>query len=169
MDPIQSLPALSVGAIILVAVVSGPFGVVDLTPPPSPCNEDVFPGYGNATVEVENHPNSATLSKSRFGTEVYRLEVPPATVNVTDVRGRPTLSYRIRILGLNTELGSTTILSSCRTGQQQLTMDSVTFRPDQVQNDSYDARLFVVYRATEDGEKVERELLVKNVTVEVQR
>lgn len=169
MDPVQSLPTLSVGVILIVAVLSGPWGVFDLTTTNSACNEDVFPGTGNATVEVTDMPNTATLSKSRFGAEVYRLELPPATVNVSDVRGRPTLSYRIRIPGLKTELGSTTTLSSCTTGRMQLTRESATFEPDRIQNDSYDATLYVVYRGTADGEKVERELRTKNVTVEVER
>lgn len=169
MDPVESLPTLSVGVIVIVAVLSGPFGVLDLTTADAPCDEDVFPGTGNATVDVADAPDTATLTKSRFGAEVYRFEVPPTTVNVSDVRGRPTLSYRIRIPGLNTEFGSTTILSSCTTGQRPLTMDAVTFEPDRMQNDSYDARLFIVYRGTNDGHKVERELLAKNVTVEVRR
>lgn len=169
MDPVHSLPALSAGVIVIVAVLSGPFGVFDLTTADAPCDEDVFPGTGNATVDVEDTPNTATLTKSRFGAEVYRLEVPPTTVNVSDVRGRPTLSYRIRIFALNTELGSTTILSSCMTGERELTMNAVTFEPDRIQNDSYDARLFVVYRGTENGQPVERELLAQNVTVEVRR
>lgn len=169
MDHVQSLPALTLGVIVIVAILSGPVGVLDLTTADAPCGKDVFPGHGNATVDVTDTPNTATLTKSRFGAEVYRLEVPPATVNVTDVRGRPTLSYRIRIPGLNTELGSTIILSSCTTGQRRLSIDPVTFEPDRIENDSYDARLFVVYRGTEDGENVERELLARNVTVEVIR
>lgn len=169
MDSVQSLPALSVGVIIIIAVLSGPLGVLDLTTAESPCDEDVFPGTGNATVEVTDTPDTATLSKSRFGAEVYRLELPTTTVNVSDVRGRPTLSYRIRIPGLSTELGSTTTLSSCTTGRMQLTRESATFEPDQIRNDSYDATLFVVYRGTADGEKIERYLRTKNVTVEVER
>lgn len=168
MDVLKSLPALSIGLITVVALLSGPFGVVDLTPAQNPCSEQVFPGNGNASVDVRRVPETGTLSKSRFGAEVYRLNVPSAGVNVSDVDGRPTLSYRIRIPELSTELGSTTILSSCTSGERALTIQEATFQPDEIQNQSYDATLFVVYRGTEQAKKVERELVTKNITVEVE-
>lgn len=165
----ESLPAMTVGIIAVVALLSGPFGVVDFTSShEGACQENVFPGDGNATIEITSSPDTATLSKARFGAEVYRLGVPPVTVNVSDVEGRPLLSYRIRVPRLSTELGSTTVLSSCTTGERTHSIPQATFEPNEIDNESYDATLFVVYRATEQGAEVERELLVTNVTVEVE-
>lgn len=167
MNPTESLPILSVGVILVVTLLSGPFGVVDLTTGGPACSEDVFPGTGNASVEVVDAPETATLTKSRFGAEVYRLELPDASLNVSDVTGRPTVSYRLRLPALRTAVGATKILSGCTTGGITVAMDRTTFEPDRIDADSYEGRLFVVYRGSENGTKVEQELLDRNVTVEV--
>lgn len=167
MDAVDSLPALSIGIIAVVAVISGPFGVVDLTPAHENCAGDVFPGDGNASVAVERAPTTGTLSQARFGASAYHLTVPPATVTVSDVAGRSTLTYKIRILDLSTELGSTTVLSPCTTGDHQLVIPDASFREEEIRQDSYDATLFVIYRGTEGGAEVDRQLLARNVTVEV--
>lgn len=168
MDAARTLPVLSIGLISVVALLSGPFGLVDLTHEQNPCNEDVFPGEGNASVDVGDAPDTATLTESRFGAKVYRLNVPPARMHISDVDGRPTLSYKVRIPKLSTELGSTTILSTCTTGERALSIQEVSFQPDIIQQERYNATLFVVYRGTEQGEDIERELLSKNVRIEVQ-
>lgn len=169
MDVAEPLPALSIGCIVVVVLLSGPYGVVDFTPDTHACAEDVFPGRGNASVDVRHSPDAATLARSRFGAAVYRLQVPPARVIISDVAGRPVLSYRLRIDDLATEVGSTVVLSTCTEGERDLTIQQASFEPHEVQQNRYDATLFVVYHGIEDGQKFERALVTKNVTVEVER
>ena len=116
---------------------------------------------------VHSLPDRATLSRSEFGADVWRLDIPPARVNVTDIEGRPTVSYRIQIPELGRTAGIRTVFSHCTTGRVPLRIDQPTFQPETVDNETYDATLFVTYRGTENGTKVERTLAERNVTVVV--
>lgn len=166
MDAASALPSLTLAAIAVVAVLSGPVGPLDLTAADD-CDEAIFPGEGNATVAVTDLPDRATLSESEFGAEVWRLDVPAATVNVSDVVGRPTVSYRLSIRDLGRTVGTTTVLSRCSTGMVRVAIDRSTFEPDRIENENYDGTLYVVYRGSENGTDVERTLVERNVTVEV--
>ena len=167
MDVANALPSVVVAVVAVTAVVSGPLVSVDLTPDPTTCDEDVRPERGNATVTVHSLPDRATLSRSEFGADVWRLDIPPARVNVTDIERRPTVSYRIQIPELGRTAGVRTVFSHCTTGRVPLRIDQPTFQPETVDNETYDATLFVTYRGTENGTKVERTLAERNVTVVV--
>jgi len=168
MELAGAAPVVTVAVIAVVAVLSGPLGPVDLTTSPE-CGTEAFPGEGTASVTVDSLPEDATITRSSFGADVWRLELPPATVNVSDVSGRPTVSYRIGIPELGRTVGTTAVLSRCTTGEQRLALDRSTFDPDRIDEDQYDATLYVVYRGTEDGTDVEETLAARNVTVEVVR
>jgi len=166
------VPVATVAFIAVVAVISGPLGPVDLTTAPTcsgATDETAFPGTGNATVTPVSVPDDATITKSSFGAAVWRLDLSPATVNVSDVSGRPTVSYRIAIPELGRTVGTTAVLSRCTTGTQRLALDRSTFEPDRIDDDRYDATLYVVYRGTKNGTDVEETLVARNVTVEVVR
>jgi hypothetical protein len=172
MEPSGVLPVATVALIAVVAVLSGPLGPVDLTTAPT-CGEaaaeQAFPGDGNATVTPVSVPDRATITKSSFGAAVWRLDLPPATVNVSDVSGRPTVSYRISVPELGRTVGTTAVLSRCTTGERRLALDRSTFEPERIDADRYDATLYVVYRGTANGTDVEETLVARNVTVEVVR
>ena len=167
MDVASALPSVVVAVIAVTAVISGPLVPVDLTPDTTTCDEDVFPEQGNATVTVRSVPDRVTLSRSEFGADVWRLDIPPARVNVTDIEGRPTVSYRIQIPELGRTAGVRAVLSHCTTGRVPLRIDPATFQPGAVHNETYDATLFVTYRGIENGTKIERTLAERNVTVVV--
>lgn len=166
MDIATRLPALSVGIIVAVSLASGPAGVFDFTTD-NPCDEDVFPGDGNANIEVLSTPDTATLTKSRFGSEVYKLEIAPARVDVQDPDGRPILTYKLRIYALDTIIGTSSFLSPCTTGERDLPLQSGRIAPEKVTAEEYSGTLVIIYRGTENGESVQREIMAKNVTVEV--
>lgn len=172
MELAGALPVATVALIAVVAVLSGPLGPVDLTTA-SACSgatgETAFPGDGTATVTLLSAPDRATITRSSFGAAVWRLDLPPATVNVSDVSGRPTVSYRLSIPELGRTVGTTAVLSRCATGAQELALDRSTFEPDRIDDDRYDATLYVVYRGTANGTDVEEQLVARNVTVEVVR
>ncbi len=166
MEAASALPVLTVLVIAGVSVISGPLGPVDLTTA-SDCDEDVFVGDGSATVITESVPTEATISNSAFGAAVWRLDMPPARVAVADVQGRPTVSFRVHLHGLERTVGTTTVLSRCTTGAVALSLPRSTFEPDAVNQERYRGTVTIVYRGTANGTDVERTLERYNVTVTV--
>lgn len=162
------LPVVSALFIVTTAVLAGPVLGIPGESTESACSTDVFPGYGNASVSVTQFPETAAIEQSRFGAAVWRLNVPDAQVNATDVEGRPTVAYKIILHDLRQTTGSSVTLSHCRTTADLSITDS-TFAPDEITKESYNATLKIIYRGTENGEKVETDLATKNITVEVKK
>ncbi|PSP39493.1 hypothetical protein BRC71_02710 [Halobacteriales archaeon QH_7_65_31] len=165
MDLTRVAPVALVAVIAVTALVSGPATPVDLTPDGSACDGHVRSQVGNATTEIRSLPDSATLTQADYGARVWTLAVPPAVVTVSDVRGRPTLSYRIFIPELGRQVGSRAVVSRCTAGRLSLTVGESTFSPDEVRPGEYNATVSVVYRGTDAGRQVERTLARRNVTV----
>ena len=168
MDIARAAPLAVVAVIALTALVSGPATPLDLTPDTNPCDGDVRAQVGNATVEVRSLPERATLTQAGYGARVWSLSVPQAVVNVSDVDGRPALSYRIFIPDLGRQVGSRTVVSRCTTGQLSLAVGDSTFDPDAVRPGAYNATVSVVYRGTDAGGQVERTLAERTITVVVE-
>lgn len=166
MEATSTLPVLAVVVVAVGSVAFGPLGPVELSPA-TRCSEQVFPGDGNATVTADVVPESGTLSRSAFGAAVWRLEVPSATVKVADVRGRPTVSFRLQLDGLDRAVGTTAVLSRCTTDPVELSLPRTTFDPATITEDRYEGTVTVVYRGTENGTAVERVVARRNVTVGV--
>jgi hypothetical protein len=93
MDAVSVLPHATLALFAITAIAFGPVGPLELTGEQDKCATDTSIGTGNATKIHSSLPDYATLSRSDFGAEVYRLDVPDATVNVSDVRGRPLVNY----------------------------------------------------------------------------
>lgn len=151
-----------IALVVFVTVITGP--VVGLTPPWFHDEAgDVQPGHGMATVEVVDVPERVILDRSEFGAQWYRLTVPPATVHVTDIEGRPMISYQVRIEALGTDQGSTTFLPSSTERTVALTMKQWRYDPADVTQESYTGEVIVTYRGSDST----RTLVRRNVTVEV--
>ncbi|MDZ7746909.1 MAG: hypothetical protein U5K28_10530 [Halobacteriales archaeon] len=165
MEIARAAPVAVVAVIALTALVSGPATPLDLTPESASCGDDVRQQVGNATVEVRSLPDRATLSQTDYGARVWTLSVPPAVVNVSDVQGRPAVSYRIFIPELGRQVGSRTVVSHCTTGRLSLTVGKSTFAPDEVNPGEYNATVSVVYRGTDAGQQIERTLAERTITV----
>lgn len=164
MERFDLIPTTTAVLILLVTVVSGPGVAIDLTAENEPgYTGGVAIGSGTTSVTIESVPTSVTLEQERFGASVYRLSVPPATVTVDRVRGKPLLTYKIRIPGLGHESGSATVLDPSRTGERTLTISDRNFDPGEVRQDAYHAELIVLTR--DDGGKTV--LHRANVTIEV--
>ncbi|RNJ27066.1 hypothetical protein [Halosegnis longus] len=165
MDIARTAPVAVVAVVALTALVSGPTTPLDFTPNSLPCDSDVRSQVGNATVDVRSLPDRATLTQTEYGARVWTLSVPPAVVNVSDVQGRPAVSYRIFIPELGRQVGSRTVVSSCTTGRISLTVGESTFPPDEVAPGEYNATVSVIYRGTDAGQQVERTLAERTITV----
>ncbi len=144
MDAAGVLPHATLALIAITAVLSGPVGPLDLTAEPTSCSADVPLGTGNATITPVTIPEEATVTKSEFGAEVYRLDVPDAAVNVSTLQGRPLVVYRIQLSELGRTIGTTTVLSDCTTGTRTLSIDTATFEPNRVTEQEYNATLSIV-------------------------
>jgi len=164
-DIARAAPTAVVAIVVLTALVSGPATPLDFTPDATPCDGDVRAQVGNATVEVRSLPDRATLTQAGYGARVWTLSVPQAIVNVSDVDGRPALSYRIFIPDLGRQVGSRTVVSRCTTGRLSLAVGESTFDPDEVTPGEYNATVSVVYRGTDGGQQVERTLAERSITV----
>lgn len=169
MEYAEYAPVISALFIIVAAVLVGPvFGIPADSSDGGGCSVDAPIGTGNASVSVRDLPDRAVIERMDFGSELYQLRVEDAAVAVDDVRGRPTVAYKLRVDLTDgaRAIGSTAILSRCH-DTTSISIEDSSLEPDRVENESYDGTLTVTYRGSRDGEDVENELAVKNVTVEV--
>ena len=154
-----------VGVITATVFVSGPIVPVDFTTHPSSCEAGVPVGEGSADVQPSSVPESATLTQSKFGAEVWQLNVPDVTVQATDVRGCVRLNYEVSIDELGITMLSTTTLSD--DSSAQISLPKTTLHPDRVDKNQYDGELRVIYHGEENGVPVERTVLSRTIPVEV--
>lgn len=146
MDWLRATVAATVGLIVAVTLVSGPLvGAVDLTPE---AGDDAGPASNepaSATVQVLEEPaGPVVLDQGEFGNDVYKLVVPPITVRVTDVRGAPTVTYKVRIFGLGYTRVTSYVLEPGTSAERRiLEVTKTTFPPSRITEAEYPARLFV--------------------------
>lgn len=97
----------AVGVILLVAVATGPLGVVDIT------GETTALGEGTATVTVlEPSEKRVPITAGRFGTDVSYVRMPDLLVDVGDVSGQPRLLYTVQIPALDIDAENRRLIES---------------------------------------------------------
>jgi hypothetical protein len=154
--------ATAVAVVVITTLASGPLvGAVDLT------GDERFDasaiGSGQATVTDVTFPDGATIEAGGFGTDAYYLRVPPANAVVTNVSGRPMLTYGIAIEELGFTRSSVHFVGERQAEAIELTISDEAFEPERITRSHYDATLTAVLRY--DG--VDRTVGARNVTVEV--
>ena len=161
MDFVWRVRALTVGVILFVLLISGPaVGLVDLTPEQR--NPDSL-GDGTADVTMASDPTSdLRIDEGRFGTGVYYLRMPPAVVDVSSVTGRPQLTYKVSVPGLDYTDSTSQMLDS--TGRTTVHLDDRAFAPKSLTNDSYRAEVVVRVQSFE----MDTVVYQRNVTVTVE-
>lgn len=161
-------PVISALFIIGAAVLVGPVFGIPTDTRDGGCSVDAPIGTGNASVSVRDLPDTAVIERMDFGSDLYELHVGDAAVAADDVRGRPTVAYKLAVDLTDgaRAIGSTAILSRCQ-DVSSISIDDSSLEPDRVENESYDGTLTVTYRGSRNGEDIETELAEKNVTVEV--
>lgn len=163
MDLTRGLVGGTAAIIIGVALLSGPLlGAVDLTQARSDDRGTL--GYGSAEATVVSLPDDPRLVKGEYGSETYYLRVGAATVDVSNVEGRPMLVYKIRIPELGYARGTTTFLDSGANGPRQFSIEEDAIPPEQVTREQYEGELVVIVRSGNEGRVIER----KAVTVTVE-
>jgi len=146
-------------SIVLLTLATGLPGPIDV---PDPSEDVADPGTGNATVTVVSTPETATLSSGQHGATPYSLDVPAATVEVSDLRGNPVVEYSLGIEKLGYQRSSVHFLGQSGEGIKQLTLTRESFEPDRIDQQRYEGRLRIVLRG--DDETV---LVDEPITVEV--
>lgn len=150
------------GLVAVTLVLSGPaFGLLDVTARNPTTLGD---GTANATVETLD-TGSLVIDRGRFGTGIYYLRVPEATVAVSGIDGRPRLVYRIQVPALDVDVVSTELLRNGRTRSASLRPSDRGLDPDAVAADSYVATVSVRVQSFTSDVTVYR----VNESVEVQR
>ncbi|MFD1587977.1 hypothetical protein ACFR9U_13400 [Halorientalis brevis] len=160
MDFVWRVRALTIGVILFVLLISGPaVGVVDLTPEQS--SPDSL-GDGTADVTMASDPaKDLRIDEGRFGTGVYYLRMPPAVVDVSSIEGRPQLTYKVSVPGLDYTDSTSEMVDS--TGRTTVHLDDRAFAPKSIKNDSYRAEVVVRVQSFE----MDTVVYHRNVTVTV--
>ena len=155
-----------IGVLLLAPVLSGPLvGAVDLSVDrPSPgYTPDENLGDGRVNLTVLGMPDRVSLVRGDYGNDAYRLRIPPAVVDLRDVRGHPILTYKIRIEGLDFIRISPSFLSPSDGGRLELTIDGSEYAPERINGSvEYTARLKLLKR--ENGTKT----VLRNATVPIE-
>ncbi|WP_424019528.1 hypothetical protein ACOZ4N_08655 [Halorientalis pallida] len=153
-------PAVAAALILVGTLASGPFALAD-----RPAEQTGGVGTGSVTVSEVRLPETATLQQGQFGEQSYSLEVPDATVIFEQVEGRPILTYKLEIDGLEYSRESAFFLGPDTGDRMQLSLERDQLAPEKVQNESYAGVLRVVDRTGEES----RVVAERNVTVQVRR
>lgn len=151
-----ALPVVVVLAVVVISALLGS-GAASY-----PAGDRPRVGTGAATVDVRSMPATVTLARARFGAGTYRLVVPPAVVEVRDVRGNPDLTYTVDVPGLQLSRIAHYPLAG-RTGRQTVALDPVEVSPHLVEGTRYEATVAVWVRV---GDRY-RTLAQTRVPVEV--
>ena len=151
-DPVTVVGVL----VVLVLVGAGPLTGVDVSNAQSSTV-----GEGNATVESLTVEQSAlTVTDGRFGTNVSYLRIPPATVTLGSVTGRPQLVYLVSSPALDVDRVETLVVTS--EGSYRLNPDDKALAPG---TESGEYRVSITVRL--QSFSTEQVLLRTNETVEV--
>jgi hypothetical protein len=162
MDVVRSLPLSIVGSILIMSLVSGP--LVGVGGPPS-ASYGGFPGDGDADIEVISVPEEGALTPVPYASSGYVLSLPSATVDVSNLSGRPMVVYKLRISELWYVAGTTHVLDEDFTGRQKLTLDEPVLNSTTIEREAYHAELRIIKRAHE----VDTVLYRGNLTLQVDR
>jgi hypothetical protein len=113
-------------------------------------------------VSVTSAPETAAIDRGQHGTELYYLEVPDTTIEISELQGNPILDYSIGIEELGYSRGSVVFLESVGNGTKSVQLERANFEQSRINQDQYEGQLQLTLRG--DTETV---LLNRTVTVEV--
>jgi hypothetical protein len=159
----ETVRGVVLGTLLIIAatlLASGPLVPgLDLTE--SEVEASGGPTRINATV-AQAPTDSFVFREGRYGTDVYFLEAPGATIDVTSISGSPTVVYDVEIPALNTTLSTVTFLDpGTERGPIRLEFEAPSVDSEDVTAESYPATVSIFTRV--DSEKT----VLYNASVEV--
>ena len=146
MDFTRTLPAITVIGVLVTSLLTGP--IVSPTDPSSAESEPI-PGEGSADVEIISIPEAGTLDPVEHASSGYKLFLPSATVNVSNLSGRPMLVYKLRVPELGFISGTTYVLNSKFTGRQTLEFEEPVLDRASLERATYHGEVLVIKRVHE--------------------
>jgi len=160
MGVVHLFTRLTIVSILFVSLLSGPLvDVVDL----SPKETTTTIGEGSAHIEFKSAPTGGQLTKTVYASTGYLLSIPPATLDVSNVSGRPMIVYKLRITELWYVAGTTHVLDEKTSGRYRLKFQDSVVNRTSLPDESYQAELLVIKRAHERDTVIHRD----NVTLQV--
>jgi hypothetical protein len=160
MDRPNAVALGTAGLLIAVTLVSAPFIGSPVTPD---AGSEFAPSSGRIDATVVSTPNSITIDQARFGAHVAHLRAPPVYLDVAEVSGQPTVSYKLRFEKQGYATATVSFPNESVSGRYALEFNEQTIDPDRFERDEYNVTLRVVAR---DGTG-ERVLANRTVTAEV--
>lgn len=137
--------------VVFALVLTGPaVGVVQLPGQPAQV------GDGTATVADASFGGAASLDRGRFGTGVYYLRIPAATVAVESATGRPRLHYRVEAPNLSFDATTSRVLGQPARGRYELAFPVRGLPEERVRRQSYDVHLSVSVQSFSTDESLAR-------------
>lgn len=119
---------------------------------------------GEAEVSIAEAPTgSIRIRKSGYGSNVYILNVPSSVLVVSNVSGRPLLSFKAQIVDLGYAQTEIAILQPGMNDKVKLAFGNIVFSENRVKEDSYTVELSIVLRAS--GKET---IFYRNETIQVQ-
>ena len=145
--PIQrSLSALTVGAILVSSLLSGPLvDVIDL----SPSEPRAAPGEGSADIGVVSVPDGGVLAPTGYTDTGYVLSLPPATVRASNLSGNPMVIYKLRVREVGYVASTTHFFGGEPEGHQTLTLEGAVLNRTSLPRETYRGELLVIKRVHE--------------------
>jgi hypothetical protein len=164
MTLLRAVPAAALVVILAGTLVSGPLVPgVDFTRVRETEEGLDSIGSGDITITEATLPDRAVLQQGSYGAGSYRLLVPDATVVVANYTGRPIISYGIDIDEIGYSRNSIRILVNETDSRLTLPLEEDTLDKGQLDEQSYDAQLTLLTRASGN----ETVIATRNITVEV--
>jgi hypothetical protein len=154
---------LCLAACFGVALAAGPYGgdIRSL----APTEDRAAYATGGVDATVLETPDTVRLDRyTENGTPRYRLLVPPATVGVANVSGRPVLTYKLRIADIGHTRGTAHVLSEAQEGAFRTTLDASTLAAERIESGPYTADLVLVVRSDRGARRIHTSTVSVRVT-----
>jgi hypothetical protein len=156
MDIARLVVSVVAACIAALTLATGPVGLLEIPESSGVLVND--PGTGNASVDVVSEPETVTVRESQQ--DVWVLEVPSTTVEVSNIQENPLLDYSVSVSGTGYSVSSATPLGSPGPGRIEVGVASGRLDAESARN-ATGARLQLVLRGDTDRTLLERDVEVR--------
>lgn len=164
MDDARAVVLATAGVVVVLTLLTGPWVGLIAVPADGGLGGEGL-ATGNATLTDVEFPGDPTISTGQYEAGQFVLRTGDVGVRVSNVTGRPLLSYKLEVEGLDYTRSSLIVLEPGMEGPRSIQLARATLPASAVDRDSYPGELRLILR----GDGPDREIAATNVTVAVQR
>lgn len=164
MDDVRAVVLATAGVIVALTLLTGPLIGIFSVPAEGGLGGEGL-ATGNATLSEIRFPEDPTITAGQYEAGQYVLRTGDVGVRVSNVTGRPLLSYKLEVEGLDYTRSSLIVLEPGMEGPRSIQLARATLAASAVDRDSYPGELRLILR----GDGSDREIAATNVTVTVRR